>query len=220
MSGIEIQECRFASGSVSDPDAKFFEKKREGQARLLEGPGREGEHAMNLEKSCGAIVFTRRNGQLLYAVVQESSGAWSFPKGHMEEAETEQQTALREILEETGLHPVFLEGFRETDEYDLREKPGTRKQVVYFLAEFRDGEPVPRPGEILQIRLLPCDEAGKCLGNTGSRRALAAADRFLAGRQAKPSGVSWPDGTDTVTLDGAGRCEDNGAGPLKTEGIP
>ena len=137
---------------------------------------------MNREKSCGAIVFTRRNGQLLYAVVREASGAFSFPKGHTEGGETEPETARREILEETGLHPVFLDGFRETDEYDLREKPGTRKQVVYFLAEFRDETPVPRPGEIREIRLLPYDEAEKCFGHAGSRRVLAAADRFLAGR--------------------------------------
>ena len=137
---------------------------------------------MNMEKSCGAIVFTRRNGQLLYAVVRESSGACSFPKGHMEGAETERQTAMREILEETGLQPVFLEGFRETDEYDLREKPGTRKQVVYFLAEFNDEPLIPRPGEIAGILLLPYDEAEKCFEHAGSRRVLAAAGRFLADR--------------------------------------
>lgn len=137
---------------------------------------------MNWEKSCGAIVFTRRNGQPLYVVVQESSGACSFPKGHMEGAETEMQTAVREIYEETGLRPVFLEGFRETDEYDLREKPGTRKQVVYFLAEFQDESPVPRPGEIMGIRLLPYEEAEKCFPHPGTRRVLAAADRFLADR--------------------------------------
>ena len=137
---------------------------------------------MGWEKSCGASVFTKRSGQPLYVVVQESSGAYSFPKGHMEGTETELQTAIREIYEETGLQPVFLEGFRETDEYDLREKPGTRKQVVYFLAEFRDEPLVPRPGEITNILLLSYGEAEKCFPHPGTRRVLAAADRFLADR--------------------------------------
>lgn len=137
---------------------------------------------MDWEKSCGAIVFTRQNGQILYVVVQEASGAYSFPKGHMEGTESELQTAIREIHEETGLQPVFLEGFRETDEYDLREKPGTRKQVVYFLAEFRDEPLVPRPGEITNILLLSYGEAEKCFPYAGTRRVLAAADRFLANR--------------------------------------
>ena len=137
---------------------------------------------MNQEKSCGAIVFTRQEGQLLYVLVQEASGAYSFPKGHMECGETEMQTALREIREETGLQPVFLGGFRETEEYDLREKPGVRKQVVYFLAEFREEPLVPRPGEITEVRLFPYEEAMKRLSGAGTRRVLAAAGRWLAGR--------------------------------------
>ncbi len=137
---------------------------------------------MNREKSCGAVVFTMRNGQPLYVIVQEMAGAYSFHKGHVEGSETETETAAREVFEEIGLRPTFIEGFRETDEYDLREKPGTRKQVVYFLAEFRDETPVPRPGEIREIRLLPYDEAERCFEHAGSRRVLAAADRFLAGR--------------------------------------
>ena len=58
---------------------------------------------MNWEKSCGAIVFTRRNGQILFVIVQEQAGTYSFPKGHMEGDETEAETARREVFEETGL---------------------------------------------------------------------------------------------------------------------
>ena len=139
-------------------------------------------YSMDQEKSCGAVVFTRRNGRPMYVLVREASGACSFPKGHMEAGETEMQTAVREVYEETGLRPVFLDGFRETDEYDLREKPGTRKQVVYFLAEFHDGPLVPRPGEITDILLLPYGEAVKHFKHAGSRRVLAAADRRIAGK--------------------------------------
>ena len=87
-----------------------------------------------------------------------------------------------EVYEETGLRPVFLDGFRETDTYDLREKPGTRKQVVYYLAEYHNDAPVPRPGEIIGIQLLPYKEAEKRFPHPGTRRVLAAADRFLADR--------------------------------------
>ena len=137
---------------------------------------------MKWEKSCGAIVYTKRNGQYLYVIVQEQGGAYSFPKGHMEGSETETETARREIFEETGLSPVFLEGFRETDAYDLREKPGTRKQVVYFLAEYEGGQPVPRMGEIRKILLLPYEQAAEYFDYEGARRILSAADRFLTGR--------------------------------------
>lgn len=134
---------------------------------------------MNQEKSCGAVVFARRNGEIMFVIVQEASGAYSFPKGHVEGNETETETAAREIREETGLQPVFLPGFRETAEYDLAEKPGTHKQVVYFLAEY-GGEPlIPRQGEIRKILLLPYAEAMQCFQHEGARRILSAAHAFL-----------------------------------------
>lgn len=141
---------------------------------------------MNWEKSCGAVVFTRRNGEILFVIVQEASGAYSFPKGHVEGDETEMQTAAREIREETSLRPRFLPGFRETDEYDLAEKPGTRKQVVYFLAEYSDGPLVPRQDEIKAIRLLPFEEAMRCFEREGSRMILSRAHAFLM-RHERPS---------------------------------
>ena len=132
-----------------------------------------------LERSCGAILFTLKNGQPLYVVVQELAGAYSFPKGHMEGSETEMETARREVFEETGIHPRFLDGFCREDEYELAEKPGTRKRVTYFLAEYQDESLVPRPGEIRSIRLLPYEQALQCFEHESTRQVLAAANDFL-----------------------------------------
>ena len=44
-----------------------------------------------MEYSCGAVVFTRKDGGLRYVVVQEMEGAYSFPKGHMDGSETEEE---------------------------------------------------------------------------------------------------------------------------------
>ncbi len=129
----------------------------------------------NLERSCGAVVFTRKEGEILFVIVQEMAGAYSFPKGHMEGSETEAETAYREVYEEIGIRPVFLDGFRAQDEYDLAEKPGTRKRVTYFLAEY-GGEPlVPRPGEIRGIQLLPYEQALTRFEHEGTRQVLAEA---------------------------------------------
>jgi len=133
----------------------------------------------NLERSCGAIVFTRRNSQLLFVVVQEQAGAYSFPKGHMEGKETELETARREVFEEIGIQPCFLDGFLQEDEYDLAEKPGTRKHVTYFLAEVRDETPIPRAGEIKEILLLPYERALACFSHEKPRQILHAAYHFL-----------------------------------------
>lgn len=70
------------------------------------------ERIMKIEKSCGAIVFRRDHGKLLYLVLQHTAGHWSFPKGHIEEGETETETAQREILEESGLQVSIDDHFR------------------------------------------------------------------------------------------------------------
>lgn len=137
---------------------------------------------MTMEKSCGAVVYTRRNGQTLFAIVQEQSGRYGFPKGHVEDDETEADTARREVFEETGLLPVFLDGFRETDEYEMKERPGVRKRVVYFLAECGDEPLTPREGEIRQILLLPYEQAMQHFEHEGTRRVLRAANQFIMRR--------------------------------------
>ena len=49
------------------------------------------------------------------------SGYWSFPKGHVENGETEEETAKREIKEETGIDVYIDSGFRETVTYSPRK---------------------------------------------------------------------------------------------------
>ena len=65
---------------------------------------------MKREKSCGALVV-RKNGENFDLVLlrHRFGGHWSFPKGHVEAGESERQTALREVREETGLAIRLLE---------------------------------------------------------------------------------------------------------------
>ena len=106
---------------------------------------------MDKEKSCGAVVFTRESGEIRYVIVEQRSGQHCFPKGHVESGETEQQTALREIWEETGLRPVIIPGFRETETYEVMKKPGTMKDVIYFIAENTLTSPSILPPEMRSV---------------------------------------------------------------------
>ena len=85
---------------------------------------------MNYEKSCGAVIYTVVNGKRLYLVEIMQKGHTSFCKGHVEENESEHQTAAREIREETGLEVKFVEGFRQTIEYSPYRD--CSKTVVFF----------------------------------------------------------------------------------------
>ena len=93
---------------------------------------------MIVELSAGAVVFhedtTKRNRRNL--VLHYPAGHWDFPKGAVEEGETEQQAARREIMEETSLKiDSFVPNFRKLIEYHYRRSGGlSHKQVVFFLA--------------------------------------------------------------------------------------
>lgn len=55
------------------------------------------------EKSCGMVVFKEENDNLYILMVKHNAGHWGLPKGHVEENETETETAVREVFEETGI---------------------------------------------------------------------------------------------------------------------
>ena len=66
---------------------------------------------MEQEKSCGAIVINKNNKILL---VHHNAGHWDFPKGHIENGETEEQTAIREVKEETNIDIIINNKYRYT----------------------------------------------------------------------------------------------------------
>lgn len=84
-------------------------------------------------KSCGVIPCRWNGKEKEYLILRQTNNCWSFPKGHMEAGETEEQTALRELREETGLTGRLIPGKQAVIEYDI--PPFTRKQVVLFLGE-------------------------------------------------------------------------------------
>jgi len=79
------------------------------------------------EKSCGCIVWNEEEKVLL---VHMRKGHWSFPKGHVEMGETEEETAIRETKEETNIDILVDPHFREVSTYVLPS--GVWKDVVYF----------------------------------------------------------------------------------------
>ena len=136
---------------------------------------------MKYEKSCGAVVFTRVDGEIKYVLAQALGGHYGFPKGHVEPGETEEETALREVYEEVHLRPALIGGFRVVSEYDIPHID-VHKQVVFFLGEYRDQEIIPQKEELQCSLLLPFREALETLTYEDNRRILAQAHEFLDGK--------------------------------------
>ena len=141
----------------------------------------KGVRKMKIERSCGAVVFTRQGESLLYVIIQSKQGIYGFPKGHMEGAEEEKETALREIAEETGLTVSLVDGFRTEDAHTFYRDGETRmKHIVYFLAEYSGQTPKAQETELRDIYLMDFDSAMDAFQFESSKRILSEAHAFLS----------------------------------------
>ncbi len=139
---------------------------------------------MEYEISCGGVVFTRKNGKILYVIVKSAEGYYGFPKGHMEGSETEEEAALREIREETGLKVKIIPNFKSMDEYPLPQKEGVIKRVIYFAAEFEGQEISCQEEELSAVYLMTYEEAMEVFQFEGLKRILREVKDFIDKRDA------------------------------------
>lgn len=102
---------------------------------------------MKIEKSCGAIVFNEKDEVL---IIQQNSGIYGFPKGHMEVGENEIQTAIRETKEETNADIDIVTEKRFYISYMNDEN--IRKEVVYFVAYILNESDIhPQENELQKV---------------------------------------------------------------------
>ncbi len=129
------------------------------------------------EKSCGAVVYTIADGKRMYLVEKMQKGHLSLCKGHVENNETEIETATREISEETGLAVQIDTNFREVIEYS--PYAGCKKEVVFFVALAESTQTVAQPEEVNSILWLTLDEALEKLTFDADKNTLKKADEYL-----------------------------------------
>ncbi len=105
------------------------------------------------EKSCGCVII--EDGKVL--LIQQTKGHWGLPKGHVEEGETEEETAIREVKEETNLDVEIIDGKRYVTEYPTDK--GTIKEVVFFVGKKVGGEVEKQEEEVSKIEWLEFSDA-------------------------------------------------------------
>ena len=134
------------------------------------------------EKSCGAVVFFR-NVQLKYLLLQYEAGHWDFVKGNVELNESETDTVLRELKEETGIVATqTIEGFRERIQYFYRRQGETiQKEVVFYLIQ-ADTEKVELSFEHVGYAWLDYPDALERLTFKNAKDVLQKAEAFLQAR--------------------------------------
>jgi 8-oxo-dGTP pyrophosphatase MutT (NUDIX family) len=151
---------------------------------------------MPKEKSAGAIIFRKEASKIYYLLLhyapasEGKRGQWGFAKGHVEEGESEIQTAKREIFEETGIKDLkIIPGFKELEKYFFRKvyglegearkkAPWVFKLVVFFLAETKTKN-IKISDEHTGFVWLPYEEAIKKTTFKNSKKLLERANEFV-----------------------------------------
>lgn len=109
---------------------------------------------MKEEISCGAIIIDNNK----VALVEQQSGFIGFPKGHIENDETEVETAIREVKEETNLDVMINSNLRYTISYPIKDNT-VNKIVVLFLAKLiNNNKSIPQEEEIKNILFVDIDK--------------------------------------------------------------
>lgn len=132
---------------------------------------------MRKEKSCGAVIYKYIDNELFILLLKHNLGHWSFAKGHVEDSETEQETAIREIKEETNLDVTINSDFRYVITYSPYE--GVIKDVVYFLATTNSDNIKAQQSEISEIKWFKYEDAISMITYEDDRKVLMKAIEYL-----------------------------------------
>jgi 8-oxo-dGTP pyrophosphatase MutT (NUDIX family) len=138
---------------------------------------------MTYVKSCGFIAYRQIEGENLYLIIKSLNGDFGFPKGHTEYGESEIETAIRELKEETGIEVKVTEGFRRQIEYELQSIPNTVKQSVYFLGECTSDRIICQESEVLEARFIPYKNALALLTFKETKDILKEAEIFIKSKK-------------------------------------
>jgi len=136
---------------------------------------------MPVEKSAGAVIFKKEQGNTCYLVLHYEAGHWDFVKGKIEKDERLRQTIIREAEEETGINDIeFVKGFEEAIEYFFKKQNKTIfKTVVFFLAETKIKE-IKLSQEHIGFAWLTYEDALGRLTFENAKEVLKKANDFIA----------------------------------------
>ena len=131
-------------------------------------------------QAAGGLVVRRRNGALEIAVVHRPVHQdWSFPKGKLEEGETFERAALREVAEETGMVCRLVRFIGHTEYVDRKGRP---KAVAYWVMAAESGSFAPN-AEVDELRWVDLDVAARLLSYPRDRELVAV---LMAADQVEP----------------------------------
>ena len=104
---------------------------------------------------------------------------WSLPKGHIEKGETAEQTAMREVAEETGIQGDVLASLGSIDYWFVTEGRRVHKTVHHYLMRFREGELSDDDLEVSEVAWVPLQDLASRLAYADERRLAEVAGELI-----------------------------------------
>jgi 8-oxo-dGTP pyrophosphatase MutT (NUDIX family) len=142
------------------------------------------------EVSAGGVVFRSRDGGGFdVALILTHERRWQLPKGWIDEGESPEQTAVREVREEAGLEaevvgPLDVIAYQYVSTYE-EEPARVHKRVHMFLLRYAGGSTDDHDDEVIEARWVEIGEAERMLAFKDEQRMVAKARETLAGVLAK-----------------------------------
>ncbi|MDR1087063.1 MAG: NUDIX domain-containing protein [Endomicrobium sp.] len=142
------------------------------------------------ETSCGAVIYKMQEESPLFLLVNSKrNDRWGFPKGHVENGESEIETAKREIFEETGIKKIeFIENFRQEEVYLINGSTNktkgnlVEKHSIYFLALALEDALSFDENEISKLKWVDIKKAQELLSFDYQKRIIKLAyDKVIGG---------------------------------------
>jgi 8-oxo-dGTP pyrophosphatase MutT (NUDIX family) len=131
--------------------------------------------------SAGGVVWRRGEGERIEVVIcgRRSERVWGLPKGTPDDGEKIEQTALREVREETGLEVRLGERLNSIEYWFTANGVRYHKRVHHWMMEPVGGDLAHHDHEFDDVRWLPAAEAHKLLTYDGEKKLIAEAARKL-----------------------------------------
>jgi tRNA nucleotidyltransferase (CCA-adding enzyme) len=131
---------------------------------------------MQYIKSCGVVAFKRINNEIYYLIIKQTNNDYGFPKGRIEANESELDTAIRELKEETNIEVNIIDNFRVQIEYKVNNNI---KKVVYFLGECINENIIVQEQEVLFAKFLSFNEALDIITYNDTKNVLIEANKYI-----------------------------------------
>ena len=143
---------------------------------------------MRREFSAGGVLVRRLDGHWVLAAIRPAGkpeGTWALPKGRIDDGESAEATALREVAEETGARGRSLGKLGDVRYWFNWEGERVFKVVSFYLVRYESGKlgeiPEAFRHEVDEVRWVPLDEAPRLLAYQGERQMAEKARAVLAG---------------------------------------